>query len=331
MLSIKLSNGRKFTARSGESILDAGLASSISLSYSCKTGRCGVCKCKVLKGETIALKDETGLSDLEKAEGWILGCVRSAQTDITLKVEDLGDFTLPPVKTFPCRISSLDHLASDVIRVTLRLPPAADFRFIPGQYIDIIGPEGIRRSYSLAKAGLTDKTLELNIRSVDGGLMSNYWFNQARCNDLLRLNGPLGTFFLRNVQNLNLVFLATGTGIAPIKAILESLVDIASDQIPKSVTVFWGGRTASDLYIDLQSVLLADQHFVPVLSRPNSKWSGVKGYVQDALLATSPDFSSTVVYACGSNNMIRSAKAKFLAAGLPENRFFADAFVPSGT
>jgi len=325
---VKLSNGREFSAALGDSLVDAALSAGITLPHSCKTGRCSTCKCKVLQGETTALQSETGLTELEKVEGWILSCVRSAQTDVTLEVEDLGNVVLPPIKTLPCRISSIDRLTTDVIRVMLRLPPTADFRSIPGQYIEVIGPGGVRRSYSLANANTEDKTLELHIRAVDGGVMSDYWFKQAKANDLLRFNGPLGTFFLRSLCQLHLVFLATGTGIAPIKAMLESLAHIESEQAPRSVTVFWGGRTAEDLYFDPQAIQ-GGHRFVPVLSRAAVGWTGVSGYVQNALLATQPDLAHTAVYACGSDAMIRSSKASLRAAGLPENRFFADAFVPS--
>lgn len=328
MPSIVLSSGKSFSTVGEESILAAAQRHLISFPHSCKTGRCSTCKCKVLQGEATALQIETGLTDAEKAEGWILSCVRSAQTDVTLEVEDLGNIVLPPSKTLPCRISSIDPLATDVVRVMLRLPPTADFSSIPGQYIDVIGPGGVRRSYSLANANMADKTLELHIRAVDGGVMSDYWFKQAKANDLLRFNGPLGTFFLRGLNQLHLVFLATGTGIAPVKAMLESLAHMASEQAPQSVTVFWGGRTAEDLYFDPQTIPTGHR-FVPVLSRAALGWAGVSGYVQNALLATQPDLARTAVYACGSDAMIRSAKTSLLAAGLPDNRFFADAFVPS--
>ena len=325
---VKLSIGREFAATPSASLVDAALSAGITLPHSCKTGRCSTCKCKVLQGETIALQTETGLTDTEKAEGWILSCVRSAQTDVTLEVGDMGCIVLPASKTLPCRIRSIDRLAKDVVRVMLRLPPTADFKAIPGQYIDVIGPGGVRRSYSLANAYTADKTLELHIRAVDGGVMSDYWFTQAKANDLLRLNGPLGTFFLRNLAQLDLVFLATGTGIAPVKAMLESLVGQAPGQAPKSITCFWGGRTAEDLYFDAQAIP-AGHRLVTVLSRAAAGWAGVSGYVHKALLAMQPDLVNTAVYACGSDAMIRSAKASLLAAGLPATRFFADAFVPS--
>ncbi|MFM9993036.1 MAG: FAD-binding oxidoreductase [Burkholderiaceae bacterium] len=328
MPAVKLSNGSEFSAPVGLSLLDAGLAVGITLPHSCKTGRCSTCKCKVLQGLTKALQTETGITDLERAGGWILSCVRSAETDLTLDFEDLGEFVIPPIKTLPCRIFSIERRARDVVIVRLRLPPTSEFMAIPGQHIDVIGPTGIRRSYSLANADTSNKILELHIRAVGGGVMSDYWFKQAKVNDLLRFNGPLGTFFLRNFAQLNLVFLATGTGIAPVKAMLESLIGNAPAQSPKSVTVFWGGRTSIDLYFDAQ-VMPTSHRFVPVLSRAAADWIGARGYVQKALLDEYPDLANTIVYACGSDVMIRSAKASLLTAGLPEKHFFSDAFVSS--
>lgn len=329
MPQILFTSGKEITGSNGISILDAATRAGVLLPYSCKTGRCSSCKCKVLSGQTRELRTETGLSEQEKAEGWILGCVRSAETDLTIEVNDLGGVTLPAVRTVPSRISHLHLLAPDVIQIKLRLPPSTEFSFIPGQYIDVIGPGGVRRSYSLANASFADKHLELHIRAVDGGAMSQYWFDQAKANDLLRLNGPLGTFFLRDVADLDLVFLATGTGFAPVKAMLESIRDLASAHGPRSVTVLWGGRTRQDIYFDVENIS-GDFSFIPVLSRADEQWSGVRGRVQQALLSVLPDLQHAAVYACGSDAMIRDARATLILAGLPANRFYSDAFVSSG-
>lgn len=327
--SISLRSGQTFILESSISILEAASLKSVSLPYSCKTGRCSTCKCKVISGETKALVAEVGLTEIEKAEGWILSCVRTALTDLSLDVEDLGR-DLPEAKTLPCRINSIDKLAPDVVRVMLRLPPTTDFSFIPGQYIDVIGLGGVRRSYSLANASFVDKQLELHIRAVEGGAMSQYWFGQAKVNDLLRLHGPLGTFFLRDVANHDLIFLATGTGIAPVKAMLESMHNLTSSYAPRSVTVLWGGRTSEDLYLDVQSIS-GDFSFIPVLSRADESWSGVRGYVQQALLSILPDLGQASVYACGSDAMIRNARVSLTAAGLPINHFYSDSFVCSAS
>lgn len=330
MLIVRLRSGAEFESPRNTPILAAAAKSNISLPYSCKTGRCSTCKCKVIAGETEALQEEVGLTAAEKADDWILTCVRTAVTDLSLDVEDLGGVVSPEAKTLPCRINSIENLAPDVVRVALRLPPTTEFSFIPGQYIDVIGPGGVRRSYSLANASFADKQLELHIRAVDGGAMSQYWFGQAKANDLLRLNGPLGTFFLRDVAGLDLVFLATGTGIAPVKAMLESMRDFAAEQQPRSVRVLWGGRTPRDLYFDVTG-MSGRFKFVPVLSRADVQWLGARGHVQQALLAELQDLSEAAVYACGSDAMIRDAQTTLTAAGLPSNRFYSDAFVCSAT
>ncbi len=330
MYLIEHVSGMKFYANGGESLLEAATRAGFNFNYSCRTGRCSSCKCKVLSGVTTTLQAETGLSANDRTEGWILSCVRAARSDLRIEAEDLGGITLPPKKTLPCRISMLEKVAPDVIRVYLRLPPSVEFSFIPGQYIDVIGPGGIRRSYSLANADFSHKVLELHIRAVNGGVMSGYWFNHAKVNDLLRLNGPLGTFFLRDSTKVDLIFLATGTGIAPVKAILESIPALPRKQRPKSVTVLWGGRTPPDLYFDVTGIPF-DHHFIPVLSRAQGNWTGAKGYVQEVLLATQPNLSNAVVYACGSDAMIHGAKKALVQAGLPDQCFYADAFVCSAT
>jgi CDP-4-dehydro-6-deoxyglucose reductase len=330
MHHVLLTTGQKFEAREKENLLDAAAQAGILLPYSCKTGRCSTCKCKLIGGETRALHPETGLTEQEKKEGWILSCVRSAETNITLEAVDLGEVVLPAIKTLPCRISHLELLAPDVIQVNLRLPPTAEFSFIPGQYIIVIGPDGIRRSYSLANFSAADNVLELHIRAIAGGVMSEYWFKQAKINDLLRLNGPLGTFFLRDVAYLDLVFLATGTGLAPVKAILQSLRDLTGDRAPRSVTVFWGGRVPTDLYFDVPSIA-GKFEYVPVLSRPGTAWSGARGHVQQAFLAKGTNLRQAMVYACGSDAMIHSAKELLVKNGLPIKRFYSDAFVCSSS
>ena len=326
---ISLRSGIKFIGTISGSILDAATHAGVLLPHSCKTGRCSTCKCKVLNGKTRELQAEIGLSEQDKAEGWILSCVRSVETDVTLEVDNLSGIELPIVKTIPCRISHLQLLAPDVIQVKLRLPPNTDFKFIPGQYVDVIGPFGVRRSYSLANGSFSDKLLELHIRAVEVGVMSEYWFSKAKVDDLLRINGPLGTFFLRDVSALDLVFLATGTGFAPVKAILETLSDLSPEYAPRSVTVLWGGRKLSDIYYDFEKNS-TNFMFIPVLSRADETWTGVRGYVQQQLLSFLPDLSRAAVYACGSQAMIRDSQIKLVKAGLPANRFYADAFLSSG-
>jgi CDP-4-dehydro-6-deoxyglucose reductase len=219
-------------------------------------------------------------------------------------------------------------LTRDIIKVTLRLPPSTNFDFMPGQYIEVIGPDGERRSYSIANSPRTDQKLELHIKAVKCGVMSRYWFNRAGAEDLLRLRGPLGTFFMRDIRRRDLFFLATGTGMAPVKAMLESLGALSPDQMAQSVTVIWGGRYIQDLYLDV-SGLPGTYSYIPVLTR-EALWQGESAYIQDVLLRQKSDLRNCSVYACGSDAMIYSARASLTAAGLPSQHFYSDAFVPSG-
>ncbi|MBZ4184948.1 2Fe-2S iron-sulfur cluster binding domain-containing protein [Thermomonas sp. RSS23] len=318
----------RFDANTGITLLDAANTASLQLPYSCKTGRCGTCRCKVMTGSTHALLPELALTEQEKADGWILSCARTADTDLRIGVLDLGDLTLPPPRTLPCKINSLQRLAPDVVGIQLRLPPSSAFEFLPGQYIDVIGKHGLRRSYSIANPRLPNNTLELHVRAMQDGEMTRYWFADAKPEDVLRLHGPLGTFILRACSGMQLFFLATGTGIAPVKAMLVALTTLPSEQQPESVTVLWGGRRQEDLYFDVHA-LIPTARFIPVLSRADDAWQGARGHVQDVLLAMQPDFTNAAVYACGSDAMIHTAKAALLRAGLPADQFYSDAFVCS--
>lgn len=333
---IRLPSGRSFEQQVGETLLAAAARSGLTLPHSCRTGRCSTCKARVLEGDSVALSDETGLPRADLDSGWVLTCVRTASTDLLLDAEDLGDLVLAPARVQPCRIQSIERVAPDVIRLSLRLPPTVKLGHLAGQYVDVIGPGGVRRSYSLANAPRPDGLLELHVREVQGGAFSAWWFGQAKANDLLRLNGPLGTCVLRDVAGRHLVMLATGTGIAPIKAMLESLVSAASADRPASLHVYWGARHEADLYWTPEPALAeTGLHFTPVLSRAGDAWAGERGHVQQVFLRQHAEsraggaWADTRVYACGSQAMILSAQSALAAAGLEPRHFHADAFVPS--
>jgi CDP-4-dehydro-6-deoxyglucose reductase len=333
MWQISTQFNQKFLQSDGQTILDAALNEGISIPYSCKSGRCSTCKCRLVSGQSKTMVDELGLTSEEKSQGFILSCVRSAASDLFIELDDLSDFgdkVIPVVKILPARISCIEKIGTDVLQVRLRLPPNTQFSFLAGQYIEVIGPSGFKRSYSLANAPMPDNQLQLHIRAVHGGVMSDYWFKQAKVNDLIRINGPLGSFFTRSLAGMHLVFLATGTGIAPIKAMLEQLSQKASVEKPLTASVYWGGRRPQDLYTDPRE-WYSNLQYVPVLSRAPDDWTGKRGHVQTALISDRPNLKITVVYACGSELMVQSAKSELILAGLPDRHFFSDAFVPSGS
>jgi CDP-4-dehydro-6-deoxyglucose reductase len=325
---VRLKDDKFFPVEEGMTLLEGAQRSKIMLPYSCREGRCNSCKCKVVRGETIALRDESGLTFDQRNMGWILSCVRTPKSDILLEIEDLNALNLPEVRTLPAKIQSMRRLAKDVMGVHLRLPPNSNFMYCVGQYIDVFGSDGVKRSYSIANAPASDHLLELQVKRVDDGRMSNYWFERAKVNDLLRIKGPLGTFCLRNADVKHLIFLATGTGIAPIKAMIESFTMEGAINLPDKISLYWGVRQSSDLYWDPSDLNLI-LNYRPVLSR-EKKCSFQTGYVQDVLLREVEQFSGAVVYACGSPEMIADAYEKLIRSGCLESQFYSDAFVASG-
>lgn len=328
MSIIKLSNGVTFDCELGLSILECATGNGLHLEYSCKTGRCGICATKVLWGQTHILRQEIGLPAKMLGDGFILTCCRTATSDIELNTEDLPELVGIKNKTYPARIDTLEHLNSSVIRVVLRTPPNNGMQFLPGQYLSVIGPNSLRRSYSVANAPRADNKIELHIKQVEGGAFSQYWFEQAKVNDLLRFEGPLGTFFVRSPLPKKLIFMATGTGLAPVKAMLEHLKQNSEANRPE-IHVYWGNRYEADIYTDLHDLAGPNVQAHLLLSRPDTAWTGRAGYVQQAALEDHPKLDNCAVYACGSISMIESAKAALLENGLPSNKFHSDAFVSS--
>ena len=326
---IKLSNGKTFQADIDVSILNAAERVGINLPYSCKSGRCSECKCRLIDGTTALIADEIGLTEYERSEGWILSCVRTAKSDLVIETNDAGLISLPTIKNYPCKISAIERLTPDVLCIILRLPPTVVFNYFCGQYVEVSNFDGVRRSYSIANAKLNNlNQLEIHVRRVKGGRMSQYWFENAAVDDLLSLKGPLGTFYLRNTEKRDIFFLATGTGIAPIKAMIESLKNQKQTHRPSSVIAIWGSRTQQDIYLNTK-LLQGECQFLTVLSQPLENWTGPKGYVQDQMLPLIRDIKNTSVYACGSPLMINSAKSKLYEIGLPLDQFFSDAFFAS--
>lgn len=329
MNTIKISSGKTFKALANDTILESAEKNKINLPYSCRIGRCSTCKCKVLTGETYTNSSDAAISQAEREAGWVLSCVTYAKSDLEVQVRTLEHKDLVIPKIFPCKITKIEYLSIDLMRVNLRTPPNNRFYCIPGQYINIMLEGEIARSYSVANSTKSSSSIELHIKRFDGGLMSDYWFNRAKEDDFLRFKGPFGTFFLDEVEDKRLVFLATGTGIAPVKAILEGINERHKSDYPKSVEVYWGSRKPSDLYFEIPEVDYP-LSFEKIISQPSSGWLGKIDYVQNVFLNTKPDLDDVIVYACGSESMIKDSRDLLIKSGLPSDSFFSDAFVKSG-
>jgi len=322
---IKTQEGKKFISVEGGTILESALSAGFVFDYSCKNGQCGTCKTTLLKGEIIEVQEQLALNK-EDANNQFLTCCCAASSNILINAIDLSAMHEIEVKILPTRINSLDLLSEDIMQVKLRLPPASNFEFLEGQFIDIIGPNSIRRSYSIASIS-SNKEIIILIKRVKGGEFSNYWFNEAKSNNLLRIEGPKGTFFLRDKAK-PLVFLATGTGIAPIISILDGLESDPDFNQTKSISLFWGNREQQD-FVWKPNFKKINVDFYPIISRKDDNWKGEIGYVQDVALRISDNARKINVYACGATEMINSAKASFVKSGLSENDFYSDAFVQS--
>ena len=325
MYKIKLKNNKTFTCDKDSTIFEAAKKSNIILEHSCLSSRCRSCMVKIILGKTINKEEELVLTEEEKKENFILSCNAKPLSDLDLDIEDLGEVKLFDKKIIPSKISVIEELTDDILKIVLRLPPNSNFNFNPGQYVNIM-KGNLNRSYSIANYSDKKDQLEFFIKNYENGLMSEYFFKEAKINDLLRLEGPIGTFFIRESIFKNLVFLATGTGIAPIKAILEGLDKLHKKYQNKKLWVIVGARYKEDLFWEPKFKNL-NIEYIPVLSRAIDNWTGEKGYVQDIVIKKQIDLENTQVYACGSNNMINSAKDLFFKNNLKEYNFFSDAFV----
>ena len=324
-------SGIQFEAQAGESLLAAGIRQGIGLPYGCKDGACGSCKCKLVSGQVQQSNfQRKALSEEEEAQGFVLTCSARAQSDITLESRQVTPAGALPIKKMPTRVSSLLRKTEDVVLLQLQLPANDSFMYRAGQYVEFILRDGARRSYSMANAPSHGTGVELHIRHMPGGRFTDLVFGSMKEKDILRIEGPMGSFFLREESSKPMVFLASGTGFAPLKALLEHMQHCG---ITRPVTLYWGGRRPADLYMDdwVQAHCVAMPHvrYVPVVSDalPEDDWHGRTGFVHLAVLQDFPDLSGHQVYACGAPIVVDSAKRDFCAqAGLPADEFFADAF-----
>jgi CDP-4-dehydro-6-deoxyglucose reductase len=303
----------------------------VGLPYGCKNGACSSCKGKVLAGDiTHKPHQERALTRDEEAGGMSLFCCALPHSDVVIEAREVAGSDDYPIRKMPSRVSTLDKVAADVIVMTLQLPANETLKFRAGQYIEFMLKDGKRRSYSLATPPEQGQPLTLHIRHLPGGLFTDQVFTTMKERDILRFEGPMGTFFVRDDSDKPMVLLASGTGFAPIKAIVEHLRAQGSS---RQMTLYWGGRRPQDIYMDALcrdwAAQMPNFKYVPVLSNllPEDHWAGRTGYVHQAVMADLPDLSGYQVYACGAPVMVESAKADFVAqCGLPEEEFYADAF-----
>ena len=324
-------SGRQFSCEADETILAAAIRHGVGLPYGCKNGACGSCKGKLVDGSvTLGTHQERALPPADQQAGHTLFCCATPTSDVTIEAREVlgvGDF---PIKKVPVRVAKLERAADDVMIVSLQLPATERMQFKAGQYVEFLLKDGKRRAYSMATPPHADELMTLHIRHMPGGVFTDHVFGAMKERDILRFEGPLGTFFLREESDKPIVLLASGTGFAPVKAIVEHW---AHSKSTRPVKLYWGGRRPQDLYMhalcEEWARTLPNFRYVPVVSDalPEDGWNGRSGFVHRAVMEDLPDLSGHQVYACGAPIVIESAQRDFVAScKLPEEEFYADSF-----
>jgi len=324
------SSGHTFNVEQAETVLDAALRQGIILPYGCRNGNCGSCMGDVIAG-SVDYHDglPPALTADDAGRNRALFCQARPNSDLTIKIREVDAARDIEVRTLPCRVNKLEHLAHDVIRIYLKIPESERLQFLAGQYIDVLLKDHAPRAFSIANAPHDDDFIELHIRNVSGGYFTEQVFTQMQEKAMLRIKGPLGTFFLRENSDRPAILIGGGTGFAPIKGMLEHAFYTAVD---KPLHLFWGVRAKRDLYLKALPELWQQSndnfHYTPVLSEPVAadNWQGETGFVSDSVVRQYPDLSGYDVYMSGPPVMVEAGHSLFLKHGLDESRFFSDAF-----
>ncbi|QDG73143.1 CDP-6-deoxy-delta-3,4-glucoseen reductase [Janthinobacterium tructae] len=324
-------SGHQFSCEADETVLSAAIRAGVGLPYSCKSGACSSCKGKIVSGNVQHKPYQArSLTEDEAAAGYSLLCCAVPQGDLVVQAREVAGSSDYPIKKMPSRVTTIEKVAPDVVVLTLQLPASERLHYRAGQYIEIMLRDNKRRSYSMASAPVDGGPVSLHIRHMPGGLFTDQVFGNMKERDILRFEGPMGTFFLREDSDKPVVLLASGTGFAPLKAIVEHMIN---EQSPRPITLYWGARRPHDLYMDALcrqwAADLPQFTYVPVVSEalPEDAWSGRTGFVHQAVMTDLPDMSAYQVYACGAPIVVESANRDFVQlCQLPADEFYADAF-----
>lgn len=321
-------SGHEMHVEPGETLLEAALRQGFNFPYGCRNGACGSCKGKIVSGEVdYGQYQAYTLTEEEKALGMALFCAATPCSDLVVEVREIGAAKDIQVKTLPARVARIEDLTPDVRAVYLKPPATERLQFLAGQYIDILLKNGKRRGFSLAGSPLNDEFLELHIKRVKGGEFTEHVFTTLKEKDIWRFEGPLGSFYLRLDTDRPIVMMATGTGFAPIKGMLEYGF---AEGLNRPVHLYWGVRYEHDFYrLELIREWQAAHPqitFVPVVSRPSETWTGRTGYVTEAIMQDFADLSGFDAYLCGHPEMVAEGARRLQEKGLPGERIFSDAF-----
>ena len=326
-----INSGATFTVNEGESILTAALRQGVMLPYSCKNGTCGSCKGKLESGEVhYPFHPPLALSREEIGEGCTLLCQAEPIEDLVIRAREIEAVRDIHVRKMPARVIEKTLLAPDVMRVKIKLPTAQRLQFLAGQYLEILLDEGKRRAFSIASPPQSEDEIELHIRHVEGGGFTGWIFDELKVRDILRLEAPLGTFFIRNDKtDRPMILMGGGTGFAPLKSMIEDLL-AHHDQRP--LHLFWGARNSTELYMHEQARLWAQENdhiqYSSAYTEPGNEEAdgSFTGFVHEAVLQQYPELSGFDIYMSGPPAMIDAGRSKFLEHGAEQRRIFFDSF-----
>lgn len=322
-------SGHEFNVNDDESVLDAAIRQGIHLPYGCRSGKCGKCMGKVVQGEVQYAEQPRALTPVDKALGMALFCQAHAKTDLVIEARETETAKDIPVVKLPCRLEVLEKLNHDVMYLKLKLPETERMQFLAGQYIDFLLKDGKHRSFSIANAPHNDEHIELHIRQISEGKFTSNVFANMKIKEMFRIEGPHGNFYIREKSKMPMIFMAGGTGFAPLKGMVEHALKIG---LERPIHIYWGARAVEDLYMDEVAKKFTKLNplirYTPVLSdsKAEDNWTGRTGWVHEAILEDYPDLSGHEVYAAGPPAMVYAAQDAFTAAGLLQENYISDAF-----
>jgi NAD(P)H-flavin reductase/ferredoxin len=314
----------RFPCEANESVLDAAQRAGLEIPFSCRKGVCGTCKGRIVSGEARAFSGDA-LGAADRADGNVLFCNARPRSDLVIAPRSISKANPFARKTTTARVFRLQRLAPDVMLVHLRFPAGIRVKFKAGQHLNLILDNGERRDFSMANPPRESDGAQLHIRHVPGGAFTSTVFDGLKRGDMLKAEIPFGDFTLRDGDK-PILFVAGSTGFAPIASIIQ---DMTIRGIKRDIALYWGARQRSGLYSALPEKWAAENpHFkyIPVLS--DAPEAGFRhNLVHRAVLEDHPSLAGFQAYVCGVPVMTQAARDEFITAGLPENEFFADAFV----
>jgi CDP-4-dehydro-6-deoxyglucose reductase, E3 len=313
-----------FAVSEGATLLESALAAGVSLPNNCRGGACGTCRVRLVEGAVHYAERPLALEPEDEAAGFALACQALPRSDVVISVAPPEPMAPPQIIT--ARVVGVRAVGTDVAEVRLAADESIELEFLPGQHLDVLLADGARRSFSMASIPGAGEVV-LHVRRIPGGRFTAGELGRLEPGDALRIEMPLGTFHYHAEDDRQILMVATGTGLAPIRSMLEDLLENA---LRPPIALYWGARTAADLYAHEELSAWASRHeefdYVPVLSRAGPEWNGRRGRVQHAVAQDLPDLSDYAIYLCGSAAMVADAKAAFIAGGAEERFVHTDSY-----